>query len=207
MAERDDKRHDGEIAPDAPASAEELAEAEHLRDALAAGARSDDLVGALRAAWAPEPLDEGVHAAMLDDLPTAEEIARANELRAELEAKSPPEIVTVLRSTWSPTQLPDETHRAIVSAALAKAPAAEVVPLRARRVAIAATTVLALAASVVLWMTNAAPREAPLAKARSTQPLFGEPFKAGETSARIDRIALARAADYRDNRFAKWGVR
>jgi hypothetical protein len=46
-----------------------------------------------------------------------------------------------------------------------------------------------------------------LRKARTTQPLFDEPFHAGETSARIDKIAIARAADYRDNYFAKRGVK
>jgi hypothetical protein len=68
---------------------------------------------------------------------------------------------------------------------------------------------LALAASVVFVVTSAPGpgSEAPLAKARTTQPLFSEPFKPGETSARIDRIASARAADFRDNRFTKWGVR
>jgi hypothetical protein len=68
---------------------------------------------------------------------------------------------------------------------------------------------LALAASIVLVVTSAPVHgtEAPLAKARSTQPLFSEPFKPGETSARIDRIASARASDFRDNRFTKWGVR
>ena len=47
-----------------------------------------------------------------------------------------------------------------------------------------------------------------VAVSRSTQPLFPERFPAtgGETS-RIDRIAMARGADLRDNEFAKWGVR
>ena len=79
-----------------------------------------------------------------------------------------------------------------------------------RLAVVTTTTVLALAASVVVWVSSAmtsSEGEAPLARARSTQSLFAEPFKAGETSARIDRIAAARASDYRDNRFAKWGVR
>ena len=84
-------------------------------------------------------------------------------------------------------------------------------------------TVLALAAGVcfVVWAqqrsgharmsTVAGPRGASggvaLAIHRSTQPLFREPFAAvgGETS-RVDRIAMARGADLRDNEFAKWGV-
>ena len=77
---------------------------------------------------------------------------------------------------------------------------------------------VAIAASVVVWMNAPhAQNEVPLARARSTQPLFQsyDGFKSGEAStsvsvsatARIDKIAIARAGDYRDNRFAKWGVR
>ena len=48
----------------------------------------------------------------------------------------------------------------------------------------------------------------PLVPVRSTQSLFHEPFaRTGGESARIDRIASARAADLRDNRFAAWGVK
>jgi len=43
---------------------------------------------------------------------------------------------------------------------------------------------------------------------RSTQALFTDPFApTGGESARIDRIAMARGADLRDNQFAKWGAR
>ena len=46
------------------------------------------------------------------------------------------------------------------------------------------------------------------AVSRSTQALFPERFAAtGGETARIDRIAMARATDLRDNEFAKWGVR
>jgi hypothetical protein len=73
------------------------------------------------------------------------------------------------------------------------------------------STVLALAAGFILFVqtqeTRAPRSEVALAKARTTQPLFDEPFHAGETSARIDKIAIARAADYRDNYFAKRGVK
>ena len=75
--------------------------------------------------------------------------------------------------------------------------------------------VLALAAA---WCSStrgatAQPREtihvvAAVAVSRSTQELFPERFApTGGESARIDRIAMARAADLRDNEFAKWGVR
>jgi hypothetical protein len=39
-------------------------------------------------------------------------------------------------------------------------------------------------------------------RSRSTQPLFKQPFKPGDAAARIDRIAMARERDYRENRFA-----
>jgi hypothetical protein len=229
--ERRDEERDDRVAvdPDAPPTAEELAAAELLRDGLEQGTIAPhddlDLVAALRAAWAPEPLDMQVHATLLESVtgggssegsaPSAEELHLAGTLRHALDAKGgdPGEVVTALRSAWNPAPIDEAEHRAIVRAALEKgAPAANVVALRpqqpARIFAVTTTTVLALAASVIVWMTTAAPpTEMPLARTRSTQPLFDEPFKEGETSARIDRIAGARASDYRDNRFAKWGVR
>ncbi len=211
---------DGEIDPDAPPSAEEIAASKRLRDALeapsTAPAKSSqddlDLVSSLRAAWAPEPLDERAHAEILDDMPMSpEEIARAAELREALEGKTAaPEVVTARRSAWSPAALDDAEHRKIVEGAVGRSNIVTLQPrTRTMRLAVVTTTtILALAASVVVWITSAPSQgEQPLAKARSTQPLFDEPFKAGETSARIDRIAVARASDYRDNRFAKWGVR
>ncbi|HEY8086269.1 MAG TPA: hypothetical protein VIF09_00440, partial [Polyangiaceae bacterium] len=82
------------------------------------------------------------------------------------------------------------------------------------RVSFGASAVLALAAAVLLFVRG--DRQPPetvtdavaVAVSRSTQPLFPERFPAtgGETS-RIDRIAMARATDLRDNEFAKWGVR
>ena len=210
----------GEIDPDAPPSAEEIAASKRLRDALedasAAPAKQGgddlDLVSSLRAAWSPEPLDEGTHAEILDDMPmSAEEIALAAELREALEGKTgAPEVVTALRSAWSPAALDEAEHRKIVEGAVGRSNVVTLQPRRRtmRLAVVTTTTVLALAAGVVLWVTSAPSQgEQPLAKARSTQPLFDEPFKAGETSARIDRIAIARASDYRDNRFAQWGVR
>lgn len=76
-------------------------------------------------------------------------------------------------------------------------------------------------ASVAMAPNAAAPGAAPNAKmasvervpriaARSTQELFdaATPFpRSGGESARVDRIATARAADLRANRFAAWGVK
>lgn len=220
-----EREHGVGIDPDAPPSAEERAASARLRDALddpSAPAPDLDLLSALRAAWSPEPLEERVHVELLRDLPASpDELRVAAELRDALDdgaradraATPEQELAVALRSAWRPAQLGDDAHRAIVAEALDEPRAVIALRPRARtkRVALTAgaATVLALAASVVFWLATAAhpSRQAPLAKARSTQPLFDEPFKPGETSARIDRIAIARASDYRDNRFATWGVR
>lgn len=223
MSDRPRKSLPGDPGPDAPATPKEVAAAARLREALddtTTKSSEIDLVRSLKAAWAPTAIDDGEHAALLDDLPLSEEELRlAAELREALErdadAAGAPEaeLVGALRAAYEPRALDTPEHDRIVAQAVGAAKAqtpAKVVHLRPRRVAVAAvTSVLALAASVLLWMT-AGPSgnaEAPLARARSTQPLFGEPFRTGETSARIDRIALARASDYRDNRFVKWGVK
>jgi hypothetical protein len=223
--------------PDAPASAEEVAASKRLRDALegadaldSGDARSPELELALslRAAWDPAALSVDESLAMLDAAPSAEEQDSALRLRDALATKREPlvtdpgalQLARALRSAFAPAALDEKEHRAILDAALAKMPAGQgkqasnVIALRRRatvvRVAFGFVAGgLALAASIVLVVTSApsAGSEAPLAKARTTQPLFSEPFKPGETSARIDRIASARAADFRDNRFTKWGVR
>jgi hypothetical protein len=77
---------------------------------------------------------------------------------------------------------------------------------------VAAAASLAVAASVLIAQQQS---EAPVAAVssvplhvRSAQPLFHQPFAAsGGTSSRIDRIASARAADLRENMFARWDVR
>ncbi len=166
-----------EVDPDAPASAEELAAAEALRDALA-GAPPEA---------APDP--------------TA---ADAELLRA-------------LSLADAPRELPKERAEALVATALDGFDARRSAKRTERRgvvvrVAFGAATLVAAAAAVVLFVgrpgsppdTNAS---ASLAHARSTQPLFNEPFERGQTSARADRIASARASDLRNNRFAQWGVR
>lgn len=75
------------------------------------------------------------------------------------------------------------------------------------RVAFGASVFIAAAAAIVFFVGRG-PAQAPeLAHARSTQPLFTERFEShGGESARIDRIAVARAADLRENHFARWGV-
>ena len=237
MVDRDPERPDDHLDPDAPASAEEVAASKRLRDALAGGAAAGaspeiDLALALRAAWDPGAMSADESRAMLDATPSAEEQDHAAQLREALASKAEPpttatataQLAHALRAAFAPAALDETEHRAILDAALAKLPAktapktevqaSNVIAMKRRatvvRVAFGFVAGgLALAASVVLVVTNAPGpgSEAPLARARTAQPLFSEPFKAGETSARIDRIASARAGDFRDNRFTKWGVR
>jgi hypothetical protein len=119
-----------------------------------------------------------------------------------------PELARVLRAAWSPEDLSPEEHRKLVARAVAPRRATVV------RVSFGASALLALAASIllVLW-SDKPPRPGPnlgpvLSLSRSTQSLFARPFApSGGESARVDRIAMARAADLRENEFAKWGVR
>jgi hypothetical protein len=68
---------------------------------------------------------------------------------------------------------------------------------------------LAAAAGFALLLAHpaATTNEPVLARSRSTRDLFREPFEAGRTTERIDRIASARERDARENRYALWGVR
>ena len=196
-------------------------------------ARELELVASLRAAWDPSTLGDDENDAAIDALPSEDEVVLAAALRDAL-AAMPSSTVSheavfalSLRNAFAPRSIDEAEHRAIVDAALAKMPArlpsarsgdsareGNVVSLAERRTSVlrivfgAGATGLALAASIFLIVTTQDSASGlPLAKARTTQPLFSEPFKPGESSARIDRIASARASDFRDNRFAKWGVK
>lgn len=203
---------------DAPPSEEELAASKRLRDALEDPSIEDpaaDLARSLRAAFDPAPIEASAHAQIVDDVPTPEEVELAAALRDALEADP---VVQALAAAWRPKDINSIEHRQIIAEAL---PPAAKQGGRVVRVTFGIVAgAIAIAASVVVWMNAPeAQSEAPLARARSTQPLFQsyEGFKSGESnvsanvsvnaSARIDKIAIARAGDYRDNRFAKWGVR
>ncbi|HEY1694589.1 MAG TPA: hypothetical protein VGG39_20605 [Polyangiaceae bacterium] len=150
-----------------------------------------------------------------DAPPSEEERAAAESLRAALEDPARPNedaaLARALSSAWSPRDLAAETHHALVAKALdARSRRRGVVV----RVSFGASAALALAAAVLLLVRS--DRQPPdtvhaiaaIAVSRSTQPLFPDRFPAtGGETARIDRIAMARATDLRDNEFAKWGVR
>jgi hypothetical protein len=152
-----------------------------------------------------------------DDLeapPSEQEQAAAEELRVALETPSrvtagaDAELARALLVSWNPGDLTVEQHRTLVQEALAQR-RGRVMRLSFRTSALLA---LAAAAALVVWSDRRTPESsgAPpaVAVSRSTQELFQERFApiGGETS-RVDRIAMARGADLRDNEFARWGVR
>lgn len=160
--------------------------------------------------------------------PTEEEKIASARLRDALENPAAPDddadFLRALSLAHEPRPLPEAEHRVIIERAVAKQkPRGRVV-----RVVFGVGTALALAAAAILVvgrvgmqsartadMSARVPMQAPaLVQARSTQDLFEEPFAKplsrearGATTARIDRIAMARAGDLRENRFAMWGVR
>lgn len=202
-----------------PFDAAELALAEETRAALDAG--EEPLALALRVALGEAPPFD--HDALLAralagpvDAPAAPaEVDAAATLAAGLAspsraAEEPRELVlaNVLRAAWSPRELPALKNELLVTRALSSA-----VKKPQRRVFAFVAGALALAASVGLALRvlpSGAPPGAGLATVRSTAELFDPmtPFPLqGGTSERVDRIASARAAELRENRFAAWGVR
>jgi hypothetical protein len=158
-----------------------------------------------------------------DAPPSAEEAAEAEALRDALGKGTPHAAADFARAVslaHAPRPIADGEHRALVERAILRGETRRAQGRRRRgRVGIAFATGLALAAAVALTVGSlsrrdeapsaaASPTLEPLVPVRSTQPLFREPFaRTGGESARIDRIASARAIDLRDNRFAAWGVK
>jgi hypothetical protein len=188
--DRDVKKRESPSDPDAPPTDEELAEAEALREALADPSRANapaELARAVALAHAPRPLPAEEH----------REIVQAGIARGEARRKDGARGVARPSPGASPATRPRWRRAPLgigIGAALAAAAAVALLLSRAPSATDAERAPLASAE--------------PLAPLRSTQPLFREPFaRTGGESARIDRIASARAADLRDNRFAAWGVR
>jgi hypothetical protein len=158
-----------------------------------------------------------------DAPPSAEESAAAEELREALASRAPNDAADFARAlslAHEPRTIDADEHRGIVERAIAngeeRRDGARKRGARAGVRTIGIAGVIALAAGIALAVMrppfdgegSSVASVEPLLPARSTQPLFREPFaQSGGESARIDRIASARAADLRDNRFAAWGVR
>ena len=157
-----------------------------------------------------------------DAPPSEEERVASDRLRDALADASKPsadaDFARALAVAHTPRELDDAEHRALLDRALARG--ATSAPARGSpgdrrgvvvRVAFGVAAVAALAAGVafVVRAPGAPAVASQLAVTRSTEPIFGAerfPTTGGESD-RIDRIATARAADLRDNRFARWGVR
>lgn len=211
---------DAAYGDEADITPEELEAAALLREALERG--EDPFADELRAAHAPGALaDDDLDALVAralgeEDASTQAEREAAEDLRAELDGRAPVReaaIFTQLRVASSPPHLDPAKNDALIAAALSRAGRGRGVVRRLAPVTIAAVTgITALAAGLALFIgqPRVDPRSAAMIRARSTQELFdaGTPFpRSGEESARIDRIAAARAGDLRRNRFASWGVR
>lgn len=211
----------GEDEP--PFTDDEIAAASALRDAI--DHHAEPLAAELRAAYAPRALADVDLDAIVNHVlgkegeATAAERAAAEQLRAELAGETPPgrdaAFVGAVQLAVRPTSLDAARNEALIAAALRA-------PLRRRHLPritpltmVTLTSVAALAAGVALFFGRPVPpppgdATAALARARSADNLFdaATPFpRHGEESARMDRIASARAADLRRNRFAAWGVR
>ena len=169
--------------PDAPPSAEELREAEELRDALADASREHEeatLARALVLAHRPPDLARETHAALIEQA-LAHSHAGAGAGAGAAEVQS----LALYRSR--------------------RARQAWVVT-GASVLALAASALFFQKAEAP--MVASLDRQALPAHVRSSQSLFPEPFSVqGGTSDRIDRIARSRARDLRENRFAQWDVR
>lgn len=158
------------------------------------------------------------------------ELRAAETLRDALEGKAAAEdpetralvaLARALSAAYQPRPLDEIRHQAVLGRHVGRPRD------RRRSVQTASGVLLALAAAAAaVFGLRLQPAEPPapaaelqptelsssasLAVSRSTQELFdaAEPFvRSGGTSARVDRIAKARASDLRGNRFARWGVR
>lgn len=181
----------GSISPaDAPPTKAEIAGGARLRAELegggapgaGAGSRSEEgeIAGALRAAWAPRPIDPQKNEALIAE--AVRKAAPASGRRGR-----------VLSIT-------------MVSIATAAAMAAGILLMIGRGIDGGGA---ALESASVAPAAPGTAAHVSLIRARSAAELFdaATPFpRTGGESARIDRIASARAADLRANRFASWGV-
>jgi cytochrome c-type biogenesis protein CcmH/NrfG len=166
--------------PDAPASEEEKIASARLRDALA------------------DPRIANVDAEL------ARALSLANEPRELAEAENRQIAARVLEAAKP------QARRGVVVRVTFGVAAAVALAAGAMLVVGQLQTEPAHESSVA--MAPVSPAQAPaLVHTHSTQALFDEPFakplSRGAASARIDRIAMARAGDLRENRFAMWGVR
>lgn len=172
------------------------------------------LARALRSAFAPRELDAARHRAILEAAledpfapPTADELRESERLRHALEtgdgSHAGAALARALRAATHPDPLALAGERRAASRIAARRPNVVFVTFGAAALAAAAAFAI-LFASPRLEKSAAAPE---LARSRSTAELFHEPFEPGQASARIDRIAISREREWRENQYALWGLR
>jgi hypothetical protein len=188
----------------------------------------DALFGALNAAHIPQPLDQGRHREIIEQAIAAnreaadsvdplapassEELTAAAKLRDSLDTN---QLVRSLRAAYLPGPPQDSVEAPLRNVAIAKRPEREAT--RRRRVTGPVWGFFAAAAAVVLWFiaqSNGIGGETQyyrlktntLAQSRSTESLFAKPFAQSTNSERIDKIALVRSRELRNNRYAIWGL-
>lgn len=185
--------------------------------------REEELARALRAAFAPSELDPAVNEALIaaaleDPLapPTEEEIAESARLRDALDGRGhhpAADLALALRAAVAPEALPELDAERVATRVVGRRSRGKLLVLA---FGTAATAAVALAASWFLVLrpaldsehgTKLAQQAEELAVSRSTAAMFSEKFEPGATTARVDRIALARSRELRSNRYALWGVR
>jgi len=172
------------------------------------------LARALRSAFAPAELDPARHRLLLEAAledpfapPSAEELRESERLRQALETgdgeHAGAALARALRAATHPDSLGQEGSRRAAARAVPRRPNVVYVTFGAVTLAAAAAFAV-LFASPRLEKSAAAPE---LVRSRSTAELFHEPFEPGQASARIDRIAVSREREWRDNQYALWGLR
>lgn len=146
-----------------------------------------------------------------DAPPTEQELAAAESLRAALEGRATgdrdADLARALKIALDPRPIDARVHAAILDRVVAPRS-------RLRRALWFAGPAVAIAAGAILYVslaptpTSKSPTRDALIAERSTSALFHEPFpRSGATSSRVDRIAMVRSRDLRDNEFTRWGVR
>ena len=190
----------------------------------------DALFSALNAAYLPQPLDRSRHRQIIDRAlglatqqaaldwvdPLApaspEDLAAAAELRDNFDSN---QLVISLRSAHIPSAPLSDVETTLRQVAIENKPR-HVAPLL-RRLTRPAWGIFAAAATAALWFIAQSngivqdarysrPKNDTLVLSRSTESLFAKPFAQSTNSERIDKIALVRSRELRNNRYAIWGL-
>jgi hypothetical protein len=168
------------------------------------------LAVALRAAWAPSPIGAVKNDALVGRALAPQAAAGSGKGAHPVPAARAPAVndapapISLRRFRLGPRSF------ATMSAVVAMAAGVFLFVRQMGQSEAPAPASMAAATSAPAAAAPGAPPPAPRIASRSTTDLFDAttPFpRSGGESARVDRIAGARAADLRANRFAAWGVR